>query len=139
MNIYTNYTNLNIKKPVLTIGTYDGMHLGHTYIMEQLKSYAKKIGGESVVFSFGNHPRKFLFPEQNIELLHTNSEKIQKFEETGLENLILHQFDQNFANLNYEEFIKNIKSSDSIHTLTNIRKLKGHPAAFRIRIGDYRL
>jgi len=108
MNIYTNYNNLKIKNPVLTIGTYDGLHLGHSYIMEQLKSYAKKNGGESVVFSFGNHPRKFLFPEQKIELLHTNNEKIQKFEEIGLENLILHQFDQKFANLSYEEFIKKI-------------------------------
>jgi len=108
MNIYTNYTNLNKKKTVLTIGAYDGLHLGHAYIMEQLKSYAKNIGGESVVFSFINHPRKFLFPEQNIELLHTNSEKIQKFKEIGLENLILHQFDQDFANLSYDDFIKNI-------------------------------
>ncbi len=108
MNIYTENTDFKIKNPVLTIGTYDGIHLGHAYIMEQLKLYAKKIGGESVVFSFGNHPRKFLFPEQNIELLHTNDEKIRKFEEIGLENLILHKFDEELSNLSYEEFIKTI-------------------------------
>ncbi len=108
MNIYTQITDLKILNPIVTIGTFDGLHVGHLSIIKQLNLFAKKQGAESVVFSFSNHPRKFLFPDKQIEILQLNNEKIQRFNEIGLDNLILYKFDQEFANLTYEEFIKDI-------------------------------
>ena len=82
MKIYTNLDDINlIKKPVLTIGTYDGVHLGHQKIINYLNLKAKQIGGESVVFTFHPHPRMVLHPEDhNLELIQTIEERTKKLE-----------------------------------------------------------
>jgi riboflavin kinase/FMN adenylyltransferase len=65
----------NIPNPVLTIGTFDGVHIGHQKIIKQLNEEAKKIGGESVLFTFFPHPRMVLSPENHgLKLIQSQEE-----------------------------------------------------------------
>ena len=120
MNIYTNLDDFKtIKNPVLTIGTYDGVHLGHQKIISFLNAEAQKIGGESVVFTFHPHPRMVLNPnDHNLELLQTIDERIKKLKNTGVKHLIVFPFTKEFSRLSATEFIKDILVDKiGIHTL----------------------
>lgn len=110
MNIYTNLDDFKtIKNPVLTIGTYDGVHLGHQKIISFLNAEAQKIGGESVVFTFHPHPRMVLHPnDHNLELLQTIDERISKLESAGVKHLIVFPFTKEFSRLSATEFIKDV-------------------------------
>ena len=92
---------------MLTIGTFDGVHLGHQKIIGQLIDKAKRIEGESVVLSFFPHPRIVLFPEQtDLKLINSLDEKINLLKSTGVDHVIIHPFTKEFANLTAEEFVK---------------------------------
>jgi len=120
VNIYTNLEDFEgVKKPVLTIGTYDGVHLGHQKIIEYLNFTANKIGGESVVFTFHPHPRMVLYPDDhNLELLQTIDERIKKLEKAGVDHLIVFPFTKEFSRLSGTEFIRDILVNKiGIHTL----------------------
>jgi riboflavin kinase/FMN adenylyltransferase len=110
MNIFESLAALpQIKNPVVTIGTFDGVHLGHQKILEQLKLEAKAIDGETVLLTFHPHPRVVLFPNNHgIQLLQSMEEKFQALEENGLENIIVLPFTEVFSNLTAEEFIRTI-------------------------------
>ena len=80
------------KHPVVTIGTFDGVHLGHQKILQKINKEAEKVGGESVLFTFHPHPRIVLNPENhNLKLLQTQEEKIDKLARIGLQNLIIYR------------------------------------------------
>jgi riboflavin kinase/FMN adenylyltransferase len=117
------YTNLDevalIKKPVLTIGTYDGVHLGHQKIINYLNLKAKQVGGESVVFTFHPHPRMVLHPNNhNLELIQTIKERANKLEKAGVDHLIIFPFSIEFSKLTAVEFIRDILVNKiGIHTL----------------------
>ena len=66
-----------IKNPIVTVGTFDGVHLGHQKILNRLKKIAKKNNGETVLLTFDPHPRKVLFNDQNIKLINSLDEKIK--------------------------------------------------------------
>lgn len=120
MKIYTNLEDFkDVKKPVLTIGTYDGVHLGHQKIIEYLNNKAKKIGGESVVFTFHPHPRMVLHPDDhNLELLQTIDERIDKLSKLGIDHLIVFPFTKEFSRLSAVEFVRDILVNEiNIHTL----------------------
>ena len=120
MKIYTNLDDFKlINKPVLTIGTYDGVHLGHQKIINYLNTKAKKIGGESVVFTFHPHPRMVLHPQDhNLELIQTIEERIKKLEKAGVDHLIVFPFSKEFSRLTAVEFIRDILVNKiGIHTL----------------------
>ena len=120
MNIYTNLNDLKgIKNPVLTIGTYDGVHLGHQKIIDFLNLKARKIKGESVVFTFHPHPRMVLHPnDHNLELIQTIDERIKKLEKAGVDHLIVFPFTKKFSRLSAIEFIRDILVNKiGIHTL----------------------
>ena len=108
MKIFQGFEALKeIKNPVLTIGTFDGVHLGHQKIIQQLNTEAKKIGGESVLFTFYPHPRMVLYPETHgLKLIQTQVEKIDKLRRIGLENVILHPFTKEFSRLTAIEFVR---------------------------------
>ena len=108
MRIYQGFEQLrSIKNPVLTIGTFDGVHLGHQRILSKLQSEAEKIGGETVLFTFYPHPRMVLFPEShNLKLIQTQAEKIDKLRRMGLDNVIIHPFTQEFSRLSATEFVR---------------------------------
>lgn len=96
------------KKTVVTLGTFDGVHLGHQKIINRLVSSTQNNNLESIVLTFTNHPRSVLQSQSKIKLLSTNSEKIELLEKEGIDNLIIHTFDEAFSELTGEEFVKNI-------------------------------
>lgn len=83
-------------KAVITIGTFDGVHLGHLQIIERLKKEAARIGGETVVITFQPHPRKIV-STQPLQLINTPSEKIVLLEAAGIDNLMVVPFTPAFA------------------------------------------
>jgi riboflavin kinase/FMN adenylyltransferase len=120
VNIYTNLSEINnIKRPVLTIGTYDGVHLGHQKILNFLKQKAKEVNGESVVFTFYPHPRMVLHPnDHNLELLQTIDERIEKLSKIGIDHLIVFPFNKAFSRLSAVEFVRDVLVNQiNIHTL----------------------
>lgn len=108
MNIYQGFEHINdINNPVLTIGVFDGVHLGHQKIIEQLNREAEKIGGESVLFTFYPHPRMVLYPDSHdLRLIQTQVEKIDKLRRNGLQNIIVHPFTKEFSRLTATEFVR---------------------------------
>ncbi|QQR97479.1 MAG: bifunctional riboflavin kinase/FAD synthetase [Sphingobacteriales bacterium] len=97
------------KNAVLTIGTYDGVHLGHQHIVHRINDLAKNIEGESILLTFYPHPRLILHPEDNtLKLITTIDEKIELLEGLGLQNLVILPFSNDLANLEAEDYIKNI-------------------------------
>ena len=107
MKVFQGFEHLDIENPVLTIGTFDGVHVGHQRIIEQLNAEAKKIGGESVLFTFYPHPRMVLYPESHgLQLIQTQVEKIDKLRRMGLQNVIIHPFTKEFSRLSAVEFVR---------------------------------
>ena len=98
----------NFKNPVLTIGTYDGVHLGHQVIIQRINELAKETGGESVLLTFDPHPRIVLFPDKNLKLISTIDEKIRLFESFGLDNLIITPFSKEFASTEAKDYVRDI-------------------------------
>lgn len=100
--------SINPPKTILTLGTFDGVHLGHKMVLNRLISQAEKLGYESTLLTFFPHPRMVLQKDSNIKLLNTIEEKKLLLEKAGLQNLIIHPFDVDFSRLTAEEFVKNI-------------------------------
>lgn len=93
---------------VVTLGTFDGVHLGHQQILKKLIASARVLGGESLVLTFFPHPRMVLQQDAEIKLLNTLEEKSVLLEKIGIDNLVVHPFDAVFSKLSAEEFVKNI-------------------------------
>jgi len=109
VKLYTNLEFFNARKPVVTIGTFDGVHLGHQKVILRLQEFAKQHEGETVIFTFHTHPRLVTSPnETNLRLLTTLSEKIKLFEKYGIDHLIIYPFDKSFSELSYSEFVEKI-------------------------------
>lgn len=95
-------------KTIVTLGTFDGVHVGHRKIIERLLFSAKELNCESLVLTFFPHPRMVLQKDSDVKLLNTIEEKSDLLAKTGLDNLVIHPFDQAFSRLTAEEFVKNI-------------------------------
>lgn len=109
VRIHRDLENFDAQNPVLTIGTFDGVHLGHRKVISHLKDFAKKHNGESVVFTFYPHPRLVTSPDEtNLRLLTTLEEKQQLFEKSGIDHLIIFPFTKEFSKLTYTEFVKTV-------------------------------
>ena len=108
MKIFKGFENINFKtNSVVTIGTYDGLHIGHKKVLEKLIIEAKKENFLSIVITFSPHPRLFLYPEQkDLKLIDTEEEKIKKFEKLNIDILIIVPFNKEFANLSYTSFVE---------------------------------
>jgi riboflavin kinase / FMN adenylyltransferase len=96
------------KKTIVTIGTFDGVHVGHQKIIERLVENAKNKNAESAILTFFPHPRMVLQDQTEIRLLNTIDERTGLLEKRGLDNLIIHPFDKAFSRLTAEEFVKEI-------------------------------
>jgi len=95
--------------PVVTMGTFDGVHLGHQSIFDKLKKIAKEIDGETVVVTFEPHPRIVLkLDHENLRFLNTIEEKQKLFEKAGVDHLVLLRFTEEFSNLSSDDYIKKI-------------------------------
>jgi len=91
---------------ILTIGTFDGVHIGHRRILDQLINNGKEYGLRSTVLTFFPHPRMVLQQDSGLKLLNTLEEKIAILEETGLDCLVIHPFSKEFSRLTAEEFVR---------------------------------
>ncbi len=96
------------KGTVVTIGTFDGVHLGNRKIITRLLSSATANDLESVALTFFPHPRMVLQKDTQIKLINTIDERIALLEATGLDHLVIHPFTQDFSRLTAEEFVKDI-------------------------------
>lgn len=94
---------------VLTTGTFDGVHLGHQKIIEQLVSLAKETQGESVVLTFDPHPRHVIFPDNDdLKLLHNWEEKSEELKLLGVDHLIVHPFSMDFSRITATDYIRDL-------------------------------
>ncbi|WP_343584923.1 bifunctional riboflavin kinase/FAD synthetase [Flavobacterium sp.] len=96
------------KKTILTLGTFDGAHIGHKKILERITQNTENGKYESLVLTFFPHPRMVLQEKSEIRLLNTIDEKVKLLEATGIENLIVHPFNESFSRLTAEEFVRTI-------------------------------
>lgn len=95
--------------PVVTIGTFDGVHLGHQKILQRVCNIAEITNGTSVIITFWPHPRLVLYPEEtDLKLLSTFKEKAKLFQDFGIDHLIKIHFTESFARLTSQEFIDQI-------------------------------
>ena len=96
-------------KSVLTLGTFDGVHKGHKYVLKRMNEIAKKEGGESVLLTFYPHPRHVLQPEdQKLKLLNTIEEKIKELEKSGIQHFVIHEFTKDFSRTKSVNFIRDL-------------------------------
>lgn len=96
------------KKTILTLGTFDGVHIGHKKILEKVIQNTQDEKYESLVLTFFPHPRMILQERSEIKLLNTMSEKILLLEQLGIQNLVIHPFDEIFSRLTAEDFVRTV-------------------------------
>ncbi len=138
MQVHRDIENLPVfRNAVITIGTFDGVHMGHRQIIESLKSEAKSIDGETVIITFHPHPRKVVSSAiLGIRLINTLDERIELLEQLGVDHLVVVPFTDAFANQNAEDYIRDfLVNKFHPHTI-----IIGYDHRFgRDRMGDYRL
>ncbi len=110
MKVYYNLSDFEpLNNAVVTIGTFDGVHLGHQKILQILQETAQNSGGESVVLTFWPHPRMVVSQDsQALKLLSTIDEKIQLLENQGVNHLLVIPFTREFSELSSEEYVTDI-------------------------------
>ncbi|MDR1345306.1 MAG: adenylyltransferase/cytidyltransferase family protein [Bacteroidales bacterium] len=109
MQIIRGIENIPIlQNTVVTVGAFDGVHLGHLRILKEVKKQAAQTGGVSVVLTFDPHPQQVLFPDHKLVLINTIDEKIAFMENAGIDCLIIIPFTLQFSQLSAEQFIQNL-------------------------------
>jgi riboflavin kinase/FMN adenylyltransferase len=101
--------DVQFNQPIVTLGTYDGVHLGHQTIIREMVAEAREQGKESVLLTFDPHPRMVLYPESHsVRLIDTIEEKLEKLEKLGLDTVILFPFTLKFSRLTAVEFVRDV-------------------------------
>jgi len=110
MRVYNHIDEFTaVKNAVVTIGTFDGVHIGHRKIISGIKEIADSIGGETVILTFFPHPRMILHPEdESLKLITTITEKAQLMEDLGVDHLIITPFSRDFSNQTAESYIRDV-------------------------------
>jgi riboflavin kinase / FMN adenylyltransferase len=101
----------NIINPVVTTGSFDGVHIGHKTILNRLRMLADKYNGESVLITFDPHPRKVLYPDtagKDLKLINSQEEKLDLLEKAGLDNVIIVEFTKEFSKITSEQFVRDL-------------------------------
>jgi riboflavin kinase/FMN adenylyltransferase len=98
----------NFQKAVVTIGNFDGVHLGHQTIIQQAVDKARSTGGVSIAYTFRPHPQVALRPASNVQLLSTYDEKIELLGKTGLDFMIEEPFSREFSTIAPEQFFNDV-------------------------------
>ena len=114
------------KNNYIALGSFDGLHLGHLSLVEKVKKLAKQNNGLSIVFTFKNHPRKFINPNSDIKLIMNNDEKIKVLEKENIDILAFKNFDNEVMKMMPEDFIK---------WLCETYKIKGIVVGFNFKFG----
>lgn len=108
MNIFRNIDEIRYDKgTVLTLGTFDGIHLGHQQIINKVIDCSEENNLRNIVITFHPHPRKVINPEMQLKILTTAEEQINILEKLGVQNLFIINFTKEFSQLTPDEFIKN--------------------------------
>ncbi len=94
------------RRPVITIGNFDGVHRGHQAILDLVISRAKALEGESILYTFEPHPRRVLQSEESLRLLETFEQKAETLEALGVDVIVAEPFDLDFAKVTSEQFIQ---------------------------------
>jgi len=138
MQVHRDIENLPaFRNAVVTIGTFDGVHMGHRQVIDKLKTEARAVNGETVIITFHPHPRKVVSSTiLGIRLINTLDEKIELLEQLGIDHVVVVPFTDAFANQPAEEYVKNFLI-DKFHPHTIIIGYDHHFG--RDRLGDYRL
>lgn len=125
------------RKAVVTIGTFDGVHLGHRQIISQLKTEAARIGGETVIITFHPHPRKIVYHDtKKVELINTIEERIELLDALGVDHLVIVPFTEQFSSLTPTEYIEKFLCANFSPAVVII----GYDHKFgKGRLGDYKL
>ena len=138
MQVHRDIDNLPVfRNAVITIGTFDGVHMGHRQVIEKLKTEAEAVNGESVIITFHPHPRKVVSSTiLGIRLINTLDERIELLEQLGIDHVVVVPFTDVFANQPAEEYIKDfLIGRFHPHTI-----IIGYDHRFgRERQGDYRM
>jgi riboflavin kinase/FMN adenylyltransferase len=138
MNVHTDIEHLpDFRKAVVTIGTFDGVHLGHRKIISQLRSEADRIKGETVIITFHPHPRKVVnHSEHKVMLITTIEERIELMSALGVDHLVIVPFTQEFSEMEPSQYIESfLKAQFNPATV-----IIGYDHKFgRKRQGDYKL
>lgn len=127
-----------IKNPVVTTGSFDGVHIGHKTILSRLKMLAEKYDGESVLITFDPHPRKVLYPDtigRDLKLINSQEEKLELLRKSGLDNVIIVPFTKEFSLTTSEQFVR-----DYLHNKLNAKVIVAgfnHHFGFN-KEGDYK-
>lgn len=110
MQVYRDLDELPaFKNAAITIGSFDGIHLGHQSIIQRLKRLAQQVDGETVLITFFPHPRQVVYPSADpLQLLCSQKEKIRLLEQFGLDNLVIVPFTVEFSQLTAEEYIEKL-------------------------------
>lgn len=108
MQVFNDKSDFKITNSVVTIGTFDGLHIGHQQILSALVNVAKSKNLKSVVVTFDPHPRAVVSKDYNMQLLATLDEKVSMFESFEIDNLLVINFTLDFAKISSDEFVKKI-------------------------------
>jgi riboflavin kinase/FMN adenylyltransferase len=107
MKVITSLSDAELSQPaVVSIGNFDGLHLGHREILKSVVTRARDLGLRSIALTFSPHPIRFLAPDRAPRLIDTLDQKIRLIENAGIDLLFLAQFDQAFSQLSPEEFVR---------------------------------
>lgn len=108
MKVYQNIEDFKgVENPIVTIGTFDGVHVGHQKIISRMKELAQKLNGETVLITFYPHPRLVIHPDsKNLKFINTQERKIKLIEKTGVDHLIVIKFTHEFSKLTSSNFIQ---------------------------------
>jgi len=139
MKIFSGFEGTSvIRNPVVTTGSFDGVHIGHKTIINRLNMLAEKYNGESVLITFDPHPRKVLYPDtagKGLKLINSQEEKLELLRKTGLDNIIIVEFTREFSRVTSEEFVR-----DFLHDILKARVIVvgfNHHFGFN-QEGDYK-
>jgi riboflavin kinase / FMN adenylyltransferase len=110
MKIYHHIDEFSkLNNAIVTIGTFDGMHLGHRKIISGITELAEKFGGETVILTFFPHPRMILHPEdESLKMINTIAEKAGLLEKLAVDHLIITPFSRDFSNQSPEDYIRDV-------------------------------
>lgn len=110
MYVYHQISELSgLTNSIVTIGTFDGVHLGHQKIIKRLVELKNKQGGEIVVFTFDPHPRKVLFPEQkDLKLITLTEEKCEVLKHFGVDHVLVFPFTKEFSQMQANDYIEDV-------------------------------
>ena len=118
MQILSNLFEIKLSKSTIaTIGTFDGIHIGHQKILNSLVRFGKENSLKSVVITFDPHPRKIINKKNSIELINTIEEKKEKLKTLGIDYLIIQKFDEKFSETEANKFVEILKNNINIEKL----------------------